>query len=489
MQLIQLLEGLKIIMKKTSAIEMNFMISQFSKIALFCLLLVMGFHSASARKIYSKAPGGNWTSAGSWTAGIVPAANDTVYIQGGHTISISSNEGSNSTYMFVIVVGTLDMTNNGKLSLSGSSYVIVENSGSILGNGNSDTISIGTGGAEYSGGQGNVTGPSYVGNGHTPASGEGTNGCGCYNSVSSCAITSSAGYTVYVTVTAKSLVKPATCPFGYNYNVTLDYNISMSGNLAAVNIYTLQGNITCGTQSLFFDLPNGAGTGTVTTVSNPYRSNTDCATATVASLGCTSAVIDIQGDGIATQTCSKSTLPVKLISFTGKSTEDGIELKWKTSMEEDFDYFLLERSGTDLHFQPIATIYGQGGLDIVAAYNHIDRSPLSGKNYYRLKSVDLDRHYEYSNVIYAEWDDSFEKAEVTLYPNPIADHSFTLEINHEINSSTNMILLNSLGKEIQQQQIQSSIEAITLRDDLKPGIYFVKVSGTDFSKTIKVFIQ
>ncbi len=477
-------------MKKTFAIEMNLMSPTLSKIVFLCLLLMVGFHSASARKIFSKSPGGNWTSTGSWTAGIVPAANDTVYIQGGHTISVSSNEGSNSTYMFLIVIGTLDLSNNGKLSLSGSSYVIIENSGRILGNSNGDQISIGTGGSEYSGGsQGNITGPSYVGNGHTPSSGEGTAGCGCYNSVSSCTLISSDGYTVYVSVSANSLVKPATCPFGYNYNVKLDYNISFSGsNIPAGGLYTLQGNITCGSQPIFFDLPNTAGSGTITTTGNPFRSNTDCATATVASLGCTSAVLNIEGPGIGATTCSSSTLPIKLISFTSQSTENGVELNWKTSMEENFDYFLLERASTDLNFQPIAKIQGQGGLDIIATYSHLDNAPINGKNYYRLKSVDFDLYYDYSDVIYAEWDYDFQKSEVTVYPNPISDHSFTLELNREITAETSMSLLNSMGTEITHKPILNNKEIITLQNNLKSGVYFLKITGSDFNRTIKVFI-
>src|SRR6478752_986844 len=151
-------------MKKTSSV-MNVLVPASFKIILF-LLFMVGFHSVSARKIYSKSPGGDWTSTGSWSTGIVPAANDTVYIQGGHTISVTTNEYSNSTYMFLIVIGTLDLSNNGKLSFSSTSKVIIENSGRILGNSNGDQISVGTGGSEYSGGtQGNITGPSYIGDG------------------------------------------------------------------------------------------------------------------------------------------------------------------------------------------------------------------------------------------------------------------------------------------------------------------------------------
>jgi len=186
---------------------------------------------------------------------------------------------------------------------------------------------------------------------------------------------------------------------------------------------------------------------------------------------------------------SSSPLPVKLISFTANPQTNGIQLKWLTSKEENFDYFLLERAGTDLNFQPIATIQGNGGLDITASYNHLDDAPLNGKNYYRLKSVDLDQTFEYSNVIVAEWNFETQKNDVSVYPNPIVDRSFTLEINHEISSATSLTLLNSLGKEIIQQQVASNKEVITLQDDLKPGIYYIKITGTDFSKTIKVFIQ
>jgi hypothetical protein len=154
------------------------------KTKVFAGLIVLQFlflnTDAWARKIYS-AQNGNWTLTSSWVQGVVPVAGDTVIIKAGHTISVSSNLYTNSTYMFLIIVGTLDLTNNGKMSFSSTAKVIIETGGRILGNGNSDQLSIGTGGAEYKGGdQGNITGPSYVSDGHSPATGEGTGGCGCY---------------------------------------------------------------------------------------------------------------------------------------------------------------------------------------------------------------------------------------------------------------------------------------------------------------------
>jgi hypothetical protein len=483
MQLIQLFVKTQINMKKTPV-----MTSASFKVVCLGFVLCLAMHTASARKVYSLSPGGAWTSASSWVGGTVPAANDTVFIQGGHTISLSTNEGSNSTYMFLIIIGTLDLSNNGKLSFSGTSKVIITNSGRILGNSNGDQISIGTAGSEYSGGsQGNITGPSYIGDGHSPVSGEGTAGCGCYNSVSSCSFTSSAGYTVYITVSAKSLVKPPTCVNGYNYNVRLDYNISFSGsNIPPGGLYTLQGNINCGGQSIFFDLPNTAGAGTVTTTGNPWRPNSDCATATIASLGCTSAILNVEGNGIAATTCSSSTLPITLISFTGRSTDEGVDLNWVTSMEKNFDYFLVERAGDDLNFRPLTQVAGKGGLEMTTSYDYLDQSSRHGKNYYRLKSVDLDGTFEYSKVILVNRVGKTDG--INVYPTLI-DRSFTVEVNDALESPVNLVLMNAVGNAVYRTELTSGTADIEVPAAVKPGVYLVKLFSPSGQKAVRVVIK
>ncbi len=196
---------------------------------------------------------------------------------------------------------------------------------------------------------------------------------------------------------------------------------------------------------------------------------------------------DIQGVGTLGP---GAILPVKLISFIVNSiSSTSVSLKWITASETNFDYFLLERAGADLNFQTISTIQGKGGLDITSTYNYQDNAPLSGKNYYRLKSVDLDWSYEYSDVVYADWNYGGKNSEIAIYPNPIVDHSFTLEVNHEIPSNTSMTLLNSMGKEIIQQPVLSNKEVIAVRNDLESGVYFLKIAGADFNQTIKVIIQ
>ncbi len=454
--------------------------------AIFIGLLVISISSSSfARKIYS-AGTGNWTATGSWVGGIVPVANDTVIIQNANTISVTSNLYSNSTYMFLIILGTLDLTDNGKMSFNASSKVIIEAGAQILGNGNQDQLSIGTGPIEYTGGMGNITGPSYVSNGHTPVSGEGTSGCGCYTSLGSCTITSTDGYKVYINVWATQiLVETSPCTWGYNYDVRLNYNVSFSGTNIPANLYTLQGYVFCGTSSLFFDLPNNGGSGTVDTGGNAWRGISDCGTATPQSLSCLNAKIEIGGPGIASGTTCTSSLPIKLLRFEAEPVAQGAQLVWNTSMEKDFDYFQIERAQEDLNFLPIAQVKGKGGLDINVEYEYLDKEVKNGKNYYRLKSVDFDGSFEYSKVVFVN---ASNTGGIRVYPNPLIDHSFTIELNDYIDTPTDMRVLDHLGHAVYQSELNKSTTEITLPTTIQSGLYYLRLFSASKQETIKVVV-
>ncbi|WP_461631106.1 HYR domain-containing protein [Labilibaculum euxinus] len=123
----------------------------------------------------------------------------------------------------------------------------------------------------------------------------------CDNVSTNQVVASSNGYSVNIEVWPVS-VNPVgtTCDYGYNYTVTLGYDISFSGSGIPAGVYTLQGTLGCGG---FFSLPNGGGSGTVETT-NAWRGASDCATITPEILGCTDATIVIEGPGIPNQNIS-----------------------------------------------------------------------------------------------------------------------------------------------------------------------------------------
>ena len=117
-------------------------------------------------------------------------------------------------------------------------------------------------------------------------------------------------YSVNISIVLKDII-PANnnCTYGYNYDVAFDYDIQIVSNgngngngNNSVSLNTLQGYLSCGTnQSIYFDLPNGGGSGSSVTQGNPWNNNSDCATSTVESLQCNIIDLHIQGPGIPNQ--------------------------------------------------------------------------------------------------------------------------------------------------------------------------------------------
>jgi hypothetical protein len=323
-----------------------------------------------------------------------------------------------------------------------------------------------------------------------------------------CTIVSTDGYSVTLSVSPVAVVVSSTdCPWGYNYNVTLNYTITFSGSNIPGSLYTLQGTVRCNTSSstttdMFFDLPNNGGTGSITTGVNPFVNVTgsiaynyvgipSCTAATPASLNCLSnnLAIQINGPGIPDQivSCTQTSLPVKLIAFNGKEMATGIQLNWTTATEENFDYFEIERADETLAFKTIATpIAGKGDVNISASYLYTDYIPVHGKNYYRLKSIDQDGTSEYSDVIMVYTGGSHNS--IKLYPNP-NEKIFTLELQDDMGLPVNLSLVDRLGRELHHEVIVANTTQIQLPASVETGIYFVKLSSARKQAVLPVVIK
>jgi len=181
-----------------------------------------------------------------------------------------------------------------------------------------------------------------------------------------------------------------------------------------------------------------------------------------------------------------SPLPVKLIFFTAGNATEGIELKWKTSKEVNFHYYLLERAGSDLQFAPLYRVDGTGGQDVVAAYDYFDKTPLSGKNYYRLKMVDLDGVFEYSPVAVADYTAA---PHISVYPNPVTDHEITIALNDAMTGTVQLMLLDGSGTQVLQGQFETNTTSFQLPQNIRPGLYYLRLSASSGQQIIKVAVQ
>lgn len=95
----------------------------------------------------------------------------------------------------------------------------------------------------------------------------------------------------------------------------------------------------------------------------------------------------------------ESTLPVELVSFIGEVEDNTIKLTWITASELNNDYFQVEKSEDGINFNVVSIIQGNGTTNSLSNYTAYDDMPNASTIYYRLKQVDFDGKFEYSDII------------------------------------------------------------------------------------------
>lgn len=114
-----------------------------------------------------------------------------------------------------------------------------------------------------------------------------------------------------------------------------------------------------------------------------------------------------------------SVLPVTFLMFTSNKTTEGNMLVWKTAHEENNAYFIIQRSYDGFDFEQVEIVKGAGTTNALTEYMYLDSSSSSLlTTYYRLKQVDFDGKFEYSNIVYLRGD-KVDFKDFYLYPNPL----------------------------------------------------------------------
>lgn len=119
---------------------------------------------------------------------------------------------------------------------------------------------------------------------------------------------------------------------------------------------------------------------------------------------------------------SSNPLPVSLIQFEGSASEQHVLLKWTTVQEVNSDYFGIERSKNGKSWKEIGQVSSHSNGSMSVSYEYQDEFPEKGIGYYRLKIVDNDGSYAYSDIASVRVEN--ERPFAVLYPNPVSDLLF-----------------------------------------------------------------
>jgi Secretion system C-terminal sorting domain len=181
-------------------------------------------------------------------------------------------------------------------------------------------------------------------------------------------------------------------------------------------------------------------------------------------------------DIYSSKLASNGTLPVRLLSFSAVSNKNDVLLTWTTDNETSSSHFDIESSTDGAIFTKLGQVISKNtpGRN---QYSFTHVSPAGATLYYRLKQVDIDGRFEYSNTIKVTIEGSIR---LILYPNPAGN--FLLLKNCRADEIQFMQIISTDGKTVMARKAGNQLQYdITT---LKPGLYILKLVKKDGTTSI-----
>jgi hypothetical protein len=207
---------------------------------------------------------------------------------------------------------------------------------------------------------------------------------------------------------------------------------------------------------------------------------------------------------LAWQNSGGTPLPVELTSFTASVVDNSVKLAWQTATEVNNYGFQVQRntplsspleggmSETRGVWDDIGFVQGSGNSNSPKSYSYTDTPTGCNTFKYRLKQIDFDGAYEYSDGVEVTLDAITEYSLEQNYPNPFNP---TTTIKYQVPEAGNVTLkiYDTLGREVKTlvNETQSSgVYSVEFNaSQLASGIYIYKLQSGDFVSVKKLMLM
>lgn len=200
------------------------------------------------------------------------------------------------------------------------------------------------------------------------------------------------------------------------------------------------------------------------------------------------------GMGVYTTTIS-TPLPVEISSFTGMFQDNKVKLLWRTETEINNYGFEIERNSSpeEIGWKNIGFVEGYGNSNSPKSYEFLDKNIAGGKLYYRLKQIDNDGTYEYSDMV--EINVPIVQKYAILeqnYPNPFNPETKIRFVVNE-NTQASVILYDAVGSKI-VELFDNDVEAGKIYEInfdgslLSSGVYYYSLITSKQRETRKMLL-
>lgn len=196
------------------------------------------------------------------------------------------------------------------------------------------------------------------------------------------------------------------------------------------------------------------------------------------------------GNGTPRGSNSNPPLPVELTSLIATAINKGVMLNWSTATEVNNYGFDVEKKSIG-NWVKIGFVDGHGNSNSPNDYSFIDSSPSIGEISYRLKQIDTDGAFEYSEIVTAT---STNLAKYELHqnhPNPF-NPSTVISFSLPEVSLVKITVYNAIGQkviELTNKQMDAGTHTVNFDgSNLSTGFYFYRLETQNYSKTMKMIL-
>lgn len=198
----------------------------------------------------------------------------------------------------------------------------------------------------------------------------------------------------------------------------------------------------------------------------------------------------VQVDGIRIGTTWVDVVvPVELTSFTAISHGNSVTLNWSTASEINNSGFDVERKSANSDWSTIGFVQGNGTTTDTKEYSFTDKNLTAGNYSYRLKQIDFDGTFAYSNIVEADISLPSQFELVQNYPNPF-NPSTKIQYNIPEAGNVKLTVFNLLGQEVKtlvNEFKEAGSHIINFNaEGLNSGIYLYRVEANGFSEVRKM---
>lgn len=171
---------------------------------------------------------------------------------------------------------------------------------------------------------------------------------------------------------------------------------------------------------------------------------------------------------------SLNPLPISLLSFNAIPVNTNVLVKWSTSNETNNNFFTVEKSLDGRTWSNIGIVKGAENSFTTLEYQFVDRTPVEGLQFYRLKQTDLNGEFTYSNIVPVKFN-AENNTNVVLFPQPAGD-ILNVSVQNTENLNINIKILNAMGQQVLElNNLNGSVIQIDL-STLTSGVYYMELN-------------